>query len=257
MDLGLGGKVALVTGGSRGIGRSIALTLAAEGCKLALCARGTAALEQVLGEVQAVGAEAIGRVADVRSRGEVEAFVEAAADEFGAIDIVVNNVGGSSGGASLLETDDEDWAQTFDLNLFHAVRVTRAALPHLQQGGGAVVIVSSISGWKPGPQAQYGAAKAAENFLAGALALELAASGVRVNAVAPGSIFFPGGGWERFKEEQPEEFAGFEARELPAGRLGRPEEVADVVAFLVSERANWVNGAMIPVDGAQGRPAAF
>ena len=120
-----------------------------------------------------------------------------------------------------------------------------------------MVIVSSISGWKPGPQAQYGAAKAAENFLAGALALELAASEVRVNAVAPGSIFFPGGGWERFKEEQPEEFAGFEARELPAGRLGRPEEVADVVAFLVSERANWVNGAMIPVDGAQGRPAAF
>ena len=257
MDLGLEGKVALVTGGSRGIGRSIALTLAAEGCKLALCARGAEVLEQTLGEVRAIGAEAIGRVADVRSRGAVEAFVEAAVAEFGAIDIVVNNVGGAAGGASLLETDDEDWMETFDLNLFHAVRMTRAALPHLQQEGGAVVIVSSISGWKPGPKSQYGATKAAENFLAGALALELAASGVRVNSVAPGSILFPGGGWEDFKEEQPEEFARFEARELPAGRLGRPEEVADVVAFLVSERANWVNGAMIPVDGAQGRPAAF
>ena len=257
MDLGLEGKVALVTGGSRGIGRSVALRLAAEGCKLALCARGTEMLEQTLGAVRAVGAEAIGRVADVRSRGAVEAFVEAAVAEFGTIDIVVNNVGGAAGGASLLETDDEDWIETFDLNLFHAVRMTRAALPHLQQGGGAVVIVSSISGWKPGPKSQYGAAKAAENFLAGALALELAASGVRVNSVAPGSILFPGGGWEDFKEEQPEEFARFEARELPAGRLGRPEEVADVVAFLVSERATWVNGAMIPVDGAQGRPAAF
>ena len=257
MNLDLEGKVALVTGGSRGIGRSVALTLAAEGCKLALCARGAEVLKQTLGEVRAVGVEAIGRVADVRSREAVEAFVEAAVAEFGTIDIVVNNVGGAAGGANLLETDDEDWMETFDLNLFHAVRMTRAALPHLQQGGGAVVIVSSISGWKPGPKSQYGAAKAAENFLAGALALELAASGVRVNSVAPGSIFFPGGGWEDFKEEQPAEFARFEARELPAGRLGRPEEVADVVAFLVSERANWVNGAMIPVDGAQGRPAAF
>ena len=100
-------------------------------------------------------------------------------------------------------------------------------------------------------------ANAAEIFLAGALALELAEYNVRVNAVAPGSIYFPGGGWERFREENPEAFACFEEREQPAGRLGAPEEVADVVAFLVSQRACWVNGAMIPVDGAQGRPAAF
>ena len=148
--------------------------------------------------------------------------------------------------------------ETFDLNVFHAVRTTRAALPYMRQrGGGAVVIVSSISGWKPGPKSQYGSAKAAEIFLAGALALELAECGVRVNTVAPGSIFFSGGGWARFQEEQPEHFAQFVKREFPAGRLGTPEEVADVVAFLVSERANWINGAMIPVDGAQGRPTAF
>ena len=120
-----------------------------------------------------------------------------------------------------------------------------------------MVIVSSISGWKPGPKSQYGSAKAAEIFLASALALELAEYNVRVNAIAPGSIFFPGSGWQTFKEEHPEAFAHFEERELPAGRLGAPEEVADVVAFLVSQRAHWINGAMIPVDGAQGRPSAF
>ena len=258
MNLGLVGKVALVTGSSRGIGRAIALALASEGCKLALCARSAEPLERALEEVRATGVEAIAEIADVRSRQEVETLVERCGAELGGIDIVINNVGGSAGGASLLETKDEDWVETFDLNLFHAVRVTRAALPHMRaRGGGSVVIISSISGWNPGPQAQYGAAKAAEIFLAGALALELAEYGVRVNAVAPGSIFFAGGGWERFKGDNPDLFARFEERELPAGRLGTPEEVADVVAFLVSARARWVNGAMIPVDGAQGRPAAF
>lgn len=258
MDLGLKDKVALITGGSRGIGRAIALALAGEGCKVAICARGRESLTKALQEVRATGADAIAEVADVRSRAEVEAVVARCVAEWGGVDILVNNVGGAAGGQSLLETADEEWAETFDLNVFHAVRATRAVLPHIRQRGrGAVVIVSSISGWKPGPKAQYGSAKAAEIFLAGALALELAECGVRVNAVAPGSIWFPGGGWARLQEEQPEHFARFVERELPAGRLGTPEEVADVVAFLVSERANWINGAMIPVDGAQGRPSAF
>ena len=258
MDLGLKDNVALITGGSRGIGRAIALALAKEGCKVAICARNEAPLKRALQQVRATGAEAIAAVADVRSRKEVEAVVARCAAEWGGVDILVNNVGGAAGGQSLLETADEDWAATFDLNALHAVRTTRAVLPYMRQRGrGAVVIVASISGWKPGPKAQYGSAKAAEIFLAGALALELAECGVRVNAVAPGSIFFPGGGWARFQEEQPERFAQFVDRELPAGRLGTPEEVADVVAFLVSERANWINGAMIPVDGAQGRPTAF
>ena len=258
MDLGLADKVALVTGGSRGIGRSIALALAGEGCKVAICARGEEPLARALQELQARGVEAIAAVADVRSQPQIEAVVAPCVAELGGVDILINNVGGSAGGASLLDSTDEDWAETFDLNLIHAVRATRVVLPYMRErGGGAVVIVSSISGWKPGPRAQYGSAKAAEIFLAGALALELAEYNVRVNAVAPGSIYFPGGGWERFREENPEAFARFEEREQPAGRLGAPEEVADVVAFLVSQRACWVNGAMIPIDGAQGRPAAF
>jgi 3-oxoacyl-[acyl-carrier protein] reductase len=257
MDLGLAGKVALVTGGSRGIGRAIALALAGEGCKVAICARGGEQLARALAEIHNLGTEAFAEVADVRSRREVEAFVAKSAEALGGVDILINNVGGSAGG-TLLESSEEDWAETFDLNLFHAVRTTRAVLPHMRErGGGAVVIVSSISGWKPGPRAQYGSAKAAEIFLAGALAIELAEYNVRINAVAPGSIFFPGGGWERFSGEQPERYEAFRGREFPAGRLGSAEEVADVVAFLVSPRAAWINGAMVPVDGAQGRPSAF
>ena len=117
-------------------------------------------------------------------------------------------------------------------------------------------MVSSVSGWKPGPGSQYGVAKAGEIFLASSLAWELAPHSIRVNTVCPGSIMFPGGGWDRYQGEQPERFAQFLERELPASRLGTAQEVADVVTYLVSERASWINGAMIPVDGAQGRPTA-
>ncbi|HEY1297105.1 MAG TPA: SDR family oxidoreductase [Chloroflexota bacterium] len=257
MDLGLRGKVGLVTGGSRGIGRAIALRLASEGVKLGICGRTAETLEATLSEVRATGSDAVGVIADVSCPGEVERFVNEAVAALGGADLLVANVGGSAG-RGLLESTPEDWARTFDLNLFHAVRAIRAAVPHMQQrGGGSAVSISSISGWKPGPNAQYGATKAGEIFLAGALAWELAPSRIRVNTVSPGSIMFGGGGWERFREREPERFAEFERREFPWGRLGTPEEVADVVAFVLSERASWINGTNVAVDGAQGRPSAF
>ena len=258
MELNLKDKIALVTGGSRGIGRSIALGLGREGCQVGICARGQEGVERALAELRALGVNAYGLAADVARAGETERFVQAAAEALGGVDILVNNVGGSAGGG-LADSTAEDWQRTFDLNLFHAVRATRAALPHLRRrGGGSVIIISSISGWKPAPsRAQYGSAKAAEMFLAGALALELGPDRIRVNTVCPGSIMFPGGGWEQFKENNPEAFHAFQSREFPAGRLGSPEEVADVVVFLASERASWINGASVPVDGAQGRPSAF
>lgn len=257
MDLGLTRKVGLVTGGSRGIGRSIALRLAAEGVQVSICGRTHETMDHTLAELRALGVAAHGVVADVTCSGEVERFVDESATALGGVDLLVANVGGSAG-QELLASTPEDWARTFELNLFHAVRAIRAAVPHMQRrGGGSVVSIASISGWKPGPKAQYGATKAGEIFLAGALAWELAPMHVRVNTVSPGSIMFPGGGWERFRAEQSERFAEFERREFPWGRLGTPEEVANVVVFLLSERASWINGTNIAVDGAQGRPSAF
>jgi 3-oxoacyl-[acyl-carrier protein] reductase len=257
VDLGLTGKVGLVTGGSRGIGRAIALRLAAEGVQVGICGRNAETLEATLVELRAQGVAAHGVVADVTSPGEVERFVDETAAALGGADLLVANVGGSAG-QKLLTSTPEDWLRTFDLNLFHAVRAIRAVIPHMEsRGSGSVISIASISGWKPGPNAQYGAAKAGEIFLAGALAWELAPMRIRVNTVSPGSIMFPGGGWERFRATQAERFAEFERREFPWGRLGTPEEVADAVVFLLSERAAWINGANIAVDGAQGRPAAF
>lgn len=257
MDLGMAGKVALVTGGSRGIGRAIVRRLAAEGCAIGICGRTAETLDTVLAELRQGGTTAHAVVADVTAPGEVERFVDESAAALGGVDLLVANVGGTAGG-TLLDSTPEDWVQTFELNLFHAVRAIRAVVPHFERrGGGSAVTISSVSGVKPAPRAQYGAAKAGEIFLAGALALELAPKRIRVNTVSPGSIMFPGGGWAARRERQPDEFGEFERREFPWGRLGTPEEVADVVTFVLSERASWVNGTNIAVDGAQGRPTMF
>ena len=258
MDLQLEGKLALVTGGSRGIGRATALRFAAEGCNVAICARGEDGLNNTLGELEDLGVVAFGIASDMSIPGEATRFVDQAAHLLGGVDILVNNVGGSSG-LNFAEACDADWVKTFDLNLFHAVRTTRAALPFFsKRGGGSVVTIASISGWKPAPhKAMYGATKAAEIFLSSSLAKELAPQNVRINTVSPGSIDFPGGVWDRFRRQNPEQFSAFTAREFPAGRLGKASEVADVVVFLSSPKANWINGAHIPVDGAQGRPSVF
>jgi 3-oxoacyl-[acyl-carrier protein] reductase len=138
------------------------------------------------------------------------------------------------------------------------VRAARAAVPHLRaRGGGCIIIISSISGWKPAPFAQYGSAKAAEIFLSGALAQELAPYRIRANTVCPGSILFPGGGWARRQQSDPEGFGKFAREEFPFGRLGTAEEVARVIVFVASPAGNWINGAMIPVDGGQQQPGMY
>lgn len=257
MDLGLAGKVAVVTGGSRGIGRATALTFAAEGADVAICARGSETMEKTLAEIRAQGVKAFGMAVDVTQRANVETFIAASVKALGGIDILVNNVGGSVG-KGLMGSTDEEWIATFDLNLFHAVRTSRAAVPHMRQrGGGSIVVISSISGWKPAPGSQYGAAKAAEVFVSGALAMELGPDHIRVNTVSPGSILFTGGGWDKRQQEDPEGFGKFAAEEFPLGRLGKPEEVARAVVFVASPAGSWINGTNVSVDGAQQQPGMF
>jgi 3-oxoacyl-[acyl-carrier protein] reductase len=255
MDLQLRNKVVLVTGGTRGIGLACAEKAAREGAHVAVCGRTAATLANAVSALAAHGTRVHGVEVDLLARGGVERFVEESAAALGRVDALVANLGGTFGG-NFMDTSPEDWARTLDVNLVHAARAIRAAVPHFERaGGGSVVIIASISGFKPGPRAQYGAAKAGEIFLASALARELAPQRVRVNAVSPGSILFEGGSWARRSREMPERLAEFVAREFPAGRMGTLEEVSDVVSFLLSPRASWVNGANVVVDGAQGNPS--
>ncbi|HXU62280.1 MAG TPA: SDR family oxidoreductase [Polyangia bacterium] len=253
MDLGLSGKVALVTGASRGIGRAIALGLAAEGCRVVLCARGREALDAAVGEARQRAGAAAGVVADVTTPEGVAALIETARDRFGGIDIVVNNVGGS-GARDFASADEADFRSVMERNFFPALRVSMAARPHLgARGGGVIVLVASIWGREAGGGPSYNVAKAAEISLGKAMARDLAREKIRVVTVAPGSVLFPGGGWERRQQADPEGIAAFVAREIPFGRFGQPEEIADVVTFLCSARAGWITGACIPIDGGQSK----
>jgi 3-oxoacyl-[acyl-carrier protein] reductase len=252
VDLGLTGKVALVTGSSRGIGRGIAARLVEEGADVVFCARGEEALEEAVRSVPGPG-RAHGVVADVTRPDGAAAVVAGAVDAFGGLDIVVNNVGGS-GARTFDELDVDDLVDVLGRNVFPALAVSRAALPVLRaRGGGTIAMIASIWGREAGGGPSYNVAKGAEISLAKAMARDLAPDGIRAFSVAPGSTLFPGGSWERRVRDDPEGMAAFVERELPWGRFGTVDEVADVVAFLVSPRASWVVGTCVVVDGGQSR----
>jgi 3-oxoacyl-[acyl-carrier protein] reductase len=247
MQIRFDGKRVVVAGGSRGIGRAIALGFAATGASVSICARGEAALRETERELVAAGAGKVhAAVCDLADGDAVRGYVAAAAAALGGIDTLVNNASGFG------RSDDEaGWAASISVDLMATVRASQTAMPHLLASRGAIVHISSISGLTPSVRTPpYGAVKAALIQYTLTQAAALASQGVRVNCVAPGSIEFPGGVWDQARQHNPKLYQGILAS-IPSGRMGTAEEVANVVMFLASDAARWVTGQTIAVDGGQ------
>jgi len=248
MDLGLHGRKAIVTGGSKGIGKAIATLLVEEGADVAICARGKEAVDAAVAELSGRGGVVVGDAVDITDAEAYPAFIASAAERLGGLDTLILNASVQPQG-----DDDATWQLTFESDVLSTVRAMRVARPLLAASdmGGSVVAVSSITGLQPasGPgQTAYGTVKSAVITLAAKLADELAADGVRVNTVVPGCITFPGGVWERMAQAMPPVVERV-ASSTMLGRLGAAEEVASTVVFLASPRSSYTTGASLRVDG--------
>nr|WP_246573865.1 SDR family oxidoreductase [Chelatococcus asaccharovorans] len=247
-------KVVVVVGSTSGIGLATAREFVREGAKVTICGRDEAQLRAVLEQMPASANPVLPVVCDAVDPADGARLIDTVVARHGGIDILVNNVGGAVGGRLLANSTDEEWRITFERNVVQTARLMRLAIPHMSgRPGAAMVNVASISGWVPqlASSGQYGGSKAALIFDTERWALELNEHGIRVNAVAPGAIFVEGRGWGSYSKQHPEDYAAYLAAAFPMGRLGRPEEVADVIVFLASCRSHWVNGRCVPVDGLE------
>lgn len=246
MNLGLTGKNAIVTGGSKGIGKSIALILAEEGANVAICARGEEALRTAEQEIRAKGVSVCAQVCDIGHSEQFESFLDDVKDQFGTVDILVNNVSALSLGESF-----SDWESSVNIDILASVRATRKVIPWMSAaGGGSILFISSVSGLESGSPAAYAASKAALISYSKTLSAQLAPKNIRVNTIAPGSVEFSGGLWEMAKlHNRP--FYDSVVASIPFGRMGTPDEIGRVAAFMVSPCGSWVTGTCLAVDGGQ------
>lgn len=259
MDLGLKDRVALVTGGSSGIGRATALALAAEGCRVAICARGVGRMNQVVQEISDAygGGRALAVQADALWEAEILRTVVTVHSHWGALDVLVNYVGGGGGRVEHLVEDAPVgiWQKVYALNAGATTLFTMAAIPHMRrQGWGRVVTITSLQGHEGGGRPWYAMAKRAQTALMKSLAMDpgLAHAGITFNCVAPGAVIWEGNEWDFFRRTNPEGFATYAAARM-GGRLGAPEEVANLVVLVCSQQASRLNGASIPLDGGESK----
>lgn len=253
MDLGLRGMKALITGGTKGIGRAVADLFADEGADVAICARDTGEVAQAVADLAARGVRATGRALDVADGAALTGWVEDVAAELGGIDIVVSNVS-----ALAIGQDEASWQAEFSTDMMGTVRAVNAAMPFLERSTAAsIVVIASVSGrevdFAAGP---YGVFKAALIHYAKGLSYQLAPKNIRVNALSPGNTYFPGGVWEKIEHGNPALFAQAMALN-PTGRMGKPEEMARGVVFLASPAASFITGTNLVVDGALTRGVQF
>ena len=253
MDLGLKGKKAIVTGGTRGIGRAIADLLADEGCDIALCARGEAGVEEAVAALAGKGVKANGGAVDVADTKALRAWVAEAAERLGGLDVFVANV------SALAQAMDEDsWRRSLDIDVMGTVAGVEAAIPFLEKStAGAIVVIGTTGAIEiAGAPRPYASVKAALVPYVKALARNLATKGVRANMVSPGNVYFKGGVWNVLEESNPELFKTMVGRN-PMGRMGTPEEVANAVVFLASPRASFITGTNLIIDGALTQRVQF